>query len=160
MKLTCKWARPSLTVESQTRQPFVESYLGSRQDMQQLRQLEKLNSSLNDHLVAIKSFILQKRSKNLLKCFKGQILSGTKTTGNQCWNAQETHPPHDLSISKDAICSVKKQDCSTAYSTHISKVQVLSDQALFLCWAWIDQGSLHLSDTLLLYSQKEISFSF
>ena len=58
----------------------------------------------------MKSFILQKRSKNSLKCFRGQILSETKTTGNQCWNAQETHRPHDLSISKDAICSVKNKN--------------------------------------------------
>ena len=72
--------------------------------------LEKLNSSLNDDLAAIKSFILQKRSKNSLKCFRGQILSETKTTGNQCWNAQETHQPHDLSISKDTICSVKNKN--------------------------------------------------
>ena len=106
--------------------------------------LEKLNSSLNDHLAAIKSFILQKRSKNSLKCFRGQILSEIKNTGNQCWNAQETHRPHDLSVSQQRYHLLsQKQECSTAYSTHISKVQVLNDQALFLCWAWMDQGGLH-----------------
>ena len=115
-------------------------------------------SLLNGHLAAIKSFILQKRSKNSLKCFRGQILSDTKTTGNQCWNAQETHRPHDLSIGKDHLLS-QKQESSTAYSTRIFKVQVLNDQALFLCWARMDQGGLHcltktsLPDALLLYSQ-------
>ena len=89
-------------------------------------------SLLNGHLAAIKSFILQKRSKNSLKCFRGQILSDTKTTGNQCWNAQETHRPHDLSIGKDHLLS-QKEESSTAYSTRIFKVQVLNDQALFLC---------------------------
>ena len=54
--------------------------------------------------------MLQKRSKNSLKCFRGQILTGTKTTGNQCWNAQETHYPHYLSISKDNICAVKTKN--------------------------------------------------
>ena len=72
--------------------------------------LEKLNPLLNGHLAAIKSLILQKGSKNSLKCFRGQILSQTKTTGNQCWNAQETHRPHDLSIGKDNICSVKNKN--------------------------------------------------
>ena len=115
-------------------------------------------SLLNGHLAAIKSFILQKRSKNSLKCFRGQILSDTKTTGNQCWNAQETHRPHDLSIGKDHLLS-QKQESSSAYSTRIFKVQVLNDQALFLCWTRMDQGGLHcltkasLSDALLLYSQ-------
>ena len=115
-------------------------------------------SLLNGHLAPIKSFILQKRSKNSLKCFRGQILSDTKTTGNQCWNAQETHRPHDVSIGKDHLLS-QKQESSTAYSTRIFKVQVLNDQALFLCWARMDQGGLHcptkasLSDALLLYSQ-------
>ena len=51
--------------------------------------------------------ILQKRSKNSLKCSIGQNLSETKTTVNQCWNAQETHQPRALSISQDTICSVK-----------------------------------------------------
>ena len=27
---------------------------------------------------------------------------------------------------------------STTYATHISEVQVLNDQVLFLCWAWMD----------------------
>ena len=93
--------------------------------------LEKLSPLLNDHLAVIKSFMLQKRSKRSLKCFRGQILSETKTTGNQCWNAQETHRPHDLSIGKDDICSVKNKESSTAYSTRISKVQVLNDQISF-----------------------------
>ena len=107
--------------------------------------LEKLNSLLNDHLAAVKSFILQKRSKNSLKCFRGQMLSETKTTGNQCWNAQETHRPHDLSISKDTICSVKNKNAPQHTPPIFSKVQVLNDQAkgLFLCWAWMDQGGLH-----------------
>ena len=38
------------------------------------------------------------------------ILSETKTTENQCWNAQETHRPHDLSIGKDNICSVRRKN--------------------------------------------------
>ena len=54
--------------------------------------------------------MLQKRSKNSLKCLRGQILPETKTTGNQCWNAQETHRPYDLWIGKNNICSVKKKN--------------------------------------------------
>ena len=63
----------------------------------------------------------------------------------------------------------QKQECSTAYSTHISNVQVLNDQVLFLCWAWMDQGSfkfaLHnkrhycLMHFCYYNSQKEISSS-
>ena len=105
-------------------------------------QLEKLNPLLNGHLAEIKSLMLQKGSKNSLKCFRGQILSETKTTGNQCWNAQETHRPHDLSIGKyHLLC--QKQESFTAYSTSISRVQVLSDHALFLCSARMDQGGFH-----------------
>ena len=104
--------------------------------------LEKLTSLINGPLAAIKSFVLQKRSKNSLKCFRDQILSETKTTGYQCWNAQETHRPHDLSIGKyHLLC--QKQESSTAYSTSISRVQVLSDHALFLCSARMDQGGFH-----------------
>ena len=54
----------------------------------------------------------------------------------------------------------QKQESSTAYSAHISKVQVLNDQALFLCWPWMDKGGLHCVTKciivwwlLLLYSQ-------
>ena len=54
--------------------------------------------------------MLQKKSKNSLKCFRGQILTETKTPGNQCWNAQETHRPHELSIGKDNICSSKNKN--------------------------------------------------
>ena len=61
-----------------------------------------------------------------------KMLERSKTTGNQCWNAQETHRPHDLSIGKDHLLS-QKQESSSAYSTCIFKVQVLNDQALFLC---------------------------
>lgn len=59
------------------------------------------------HLGAIKNCMLQKRWKNSLKC---QILSETKQTGNQCWNALETHRPHDLSTGKDIIRSVKTKN--------------------------------------------------
>ena len=47
-------------------------------------------------------------------------------------NARETHRPHDLSIGKDHLLSQTQESC-TAYSTRISKVQVLYDQELFLC---------------------------
>ena len=58
------------------------------------------------------------------------------------WNAQETHRPHDLSIGKyHLLC--QKQESSTAYSTSISRVQVLSDHALFLCSARMDQDGFH-----------------
>ena len=59
------------------------------------------------HLGAIKNFMLQKKWKNSLKC---QILSETKQTENQCWNALETHRPHDLSTDKDIIRSVKTKN--------------------------------------------------
>ena len=126
-------------------------------------------SLLNGHLAAIKSFILQKRSKNSLKCFRGQILSDTKTTGNQCWNAQETHRPHDLSIGKDHLLS-QKQESSSAYSTRIFKVQVLNDQALFLIYvepgwiravwtAWQRHYCLmHFCYIANFLSYKEVSF--
>ena len=42
---------------------------------------------------------------------------------------------------KITICSVKnKNPPQHTISTHISNVQVLNDQVLFLCWAWMDQG--------------------
>ena len=37
-KLTCKRGRPSVTIKSRTKQLFVESYSGSRQDILQLLQ--------------------------------------------------------------------------------------------------------------------------
>ena len=74
--------------------------------------------------------MLEKRSKNSLNCFRGQILSEKKTTGNQCWNAQETHRPHDLSIGKDHLLS-QNEESSIEYSTRFSKVSVLNDKALF-----------------------------
>ena len=42
-------------------------------------------------LATIKSFMLEKRSKNFLNCYRGQILSETTTTENQCWNACRKH---------------------------------------------------------------------
>ena len=125
--------------------------------------LEKLNSSLNGHLVAIKSFLLQKRSKNSLKCFRSQILdlSETKTTGNQCTMecTGNTSASWPLNQQRYHLLS-QKRESSTAYSTRISKVQVLNDQALFLCWPRMDQGGLHCVTKciivwwlLLLYSQ-------
>ena len=74
-------------------------------------------------------------------------------------NAQETHCPHDHDplVGKDNICS--KRRSSTAYFTLFSKGPVFSDQALFWCWAQIDQGvctawqKAILSDALLLYGQ-------
>ena len=84
-KLTCKRARPSITIKSQTEQPFAESFSGSRQDILQLLQTWETKSVTKRSftVLAIKSFMLQKRSKNFLTCLRGQILPGTKTTGNQ-----------------------------------------------------------------------------
>ena len=78
----------------------------------------------------MKNFLLQKRSKNSLKCFRGQILSQTKSRGNQCWNVPETHQPHDLSIAKDNFCSVKMKNPPQhiAPICLLSKVQILNDQ--------------------------------
>ena len=106
-KLTCKWVRPSVTIKSRTKQLFVESYPGSRQDILKLLQTWETKSFIKRSFSRNKKiFMLQKRSKNSLKCFRGQILPETKTTGNQCWKAQETHRSHDLSMGKDNICSV------------------------------------------------------
>ena len=44
-----------------------------------------------------------------------------------------THRPHDLTISEDYHLFSQKQESSTAYSTHISNVQVLNDHVFFLC---------------------------
>ena len=63
-------------------------------------------------------------SKSMLEC--------TGNTSASCSLNQQRY--HLLS---------QKQESSTAYSTRISNVHVLNDQALFLCWAWMDQGSLH-----------------
>ena len=58
----------------------------------------------------------------------------------------------------------QKQESSTAYSTRISKVQVLNDQALFLCWPRMDQGGLQfawqnalLSDDCFCYTANFLS---
>ena len=59
-KLTCKWARPSVTIKSRTKQLFVESYSGSRQDILQLLQTWETKSFIK------RSF---SRNKNVL-CFK------------------------------------------------------------------------------------------
>ena len=51
--------------------------------------------------------MLQKRSKNSLNCFRGQILSETKYTGNQYTGNTSAY---DLSIGKGNICSVKTKN--------------------------------------------------
>ena len=48
-KLTCKRARPSITVKSRTKQLFIESYSGSRQGMMQLLQTWGTKFSINGH---------------------------------------------------------------------------------------------------------------
>ena len=163
-KLTCKRARPSITIKPRTKQQLVESYSGSREDILQLLQTWETKSFIKWSFSRNKKLFASERSKNSIKCFRGQILSQTKSTGNQCWNAQETHWPHDLSMVKDNFCSVKTKNSPqhTAPVCLLSKVQVSMikrsfDVELRVCTAW--QRAL-LSDALLLYSQfpKEISF--
>ena len=144
--MTCKRARPSITIKSRTKQQLVESYSGSRRDILQLPQTWETKSLLNGNLAAVKNFLLQKRSKNSLKCFRGQILSQTKSRGNQCWNVPETHQPHDLFIAKHNFCSVKMKNPPQhiAPICLLSKVQILNDQVLLWCWAqslhWVTKG--------------------
>ena len=65
-KLTFKQARPSIKIKSQTKQPFAESFSGSRQDVLQLLQTWETKSIIkwSFTVLAIKSFMLQKRSEN------------------------------------------------------------------------------------------------
>ena len=56
-----------------------------------------------------------------------------KTTGNLLECTGNTLASWPLNQQRYDLLS-QKQESSTAYSTRISKVQVLNDQALFLCW--------------------------
>ena len=83
---------------------------------------EKLKPLVNGHLAAIKSYMLQKRSNNSLNCFRGQILSETKTREiNAGIDRKHAHRSHDHSIGKDNLLR-ENEESSTAYSTSFSKV--------------------------------------
>ena len=56
----------------------------------------------------------------------------TLHSGTYLYNPYMAVPPRALNQQRYDLLS-QKQECSTAYSTRISKVQVLNDQALFLC---------------------------
>ena len=109
-KLTCKRGRPSVTIKSRQNSYLLKVTQYPGRIFCSYFKLEELNRLLNGHLAAIKSLMLQKGSKNSLKCFRGQIYSETKTADNQCWNDKETHRRHDLSVGKDNICSVKNKN--------------------------------------------------
>ena len=148
----------NITVESRTRQLFVESYPGSRQDMLQLLQtwetkfFIKWSFSSNEKLYTskeVKEFPKMLQRSNSVRD-KNHRKSMLECTGN-------TSASWPLNQQRCHLLS-QKQECSTAYSTHISKVQVSNDQTLFLCWAQMDQGSLYCLMHFCYNSQKEISF--
>ena len=63
--------------------------------------------------------------------------------------------PHDLSISKDTICSVKKKNASL--HPYFKGSSFKWSSALFML-SLDGSGWFALSDVLLLYGQKEFSF--
>ena len=128
-----------------------------------LIQTEATKTLLNLHLAAIKKVHASKDnfwSTNSLDidCFRGQMPLEKKN------HRKSMHRKHIVlmimtpwSAKITVICS--KLRSSTAYFTLFSKGPVFSDQALFWCWAQMDQGvctawqKAILSDVLLLYSQ-------
>ena len=138
-----------------------------------LIQTEAAKTLLNVHLAAIKKVHASKDnfwSTNSLDidCFRGQMPSEKKN------HRKSMHRKHIVlmimtpwSAKITVICS--KRRSSTAYFTLFSKGPVFSDQALFWCWAQMDQGvctawqKAILSDALLLYSHfllwKDTNFS-
>ena len=64
-KLTCKWARPSVTIKSRTKQLFVENYSGSRQDILQLLQTWETKSFITRSFSRNKKFLCFKRGQRI-----------------------------------------------------------------------------------------------
>ena len=152
MKLTWKRARPSITIKSQTKQLFAESFSGSRQDILKLLQTWETKSVIKRSFSRSKKLYASKEVKEFPKM--GQILP---ETGNQCWNAQETHRPYDLWIGKNNICSVKKKNpqqhtpsvfLSFKFKWWSTLLMLSSDGSVCTTWQWA-----LLSDALLLYGQ-------
>ena len=87
--------------------------------------------------------MLQKRSNNSLNCFRGQILSETKTREI---NAGIDRKHIGLMTSQWAKINPLSQneESSTAYSTRVSKVPVLNDKCSFnVELGWIREFALH-----------------
>ena len=66
-KLTCKRARPSVTIKSRTKQLFVESFSGSRQDILQLLQTWETKSFIKRSFSRNKKLYASKEVKKIPK---------------------------------------------------------------------------------------------
>ena len=155
MKLTCKRARPRIQSSHEQDLLFVESYSGSRQDMLQFLQTWETKFFIKWMLSGNKKLYTSKEVKEFPKVLhrsnsvrdKNHRKSMLECPGN-------TSASWPLNQQRYHLLS-QKQECSTAYSNHISELNI--KKALFML-SLDGSGRFALSDALLLYSQKEIRF--
>ena len=110
VKLTCKQARPSVTVKSQTKQLFIESCSGSRQSMLQLHQTWQTKFSIKWPFSGNKKLYTSKEVKEFPKMLQRSILSIQRpeeiNSGMHRKHISLMTSPQSAKI----ICSVKTKD--------------------------------------------------
>ena len=110
-KLTCKRARPSVTIKSWT-QKHVASYSGTRQGILLLLQTWETKTFIKQSFISHnKKLYASKEVKEFPKLLQRSHSVRDKNHRKSTLECmQETHRPHDLSICKDNICSVKTKN--------------------------------------------------
>ena len=135
-----KRARPSVTVESWTKQLFVESYSASRQDMLQLLQTWETKFFIKWSFSGNKKLFTSKEVKEFPKmCQKSNFRSvrdkNRRKSMLECTGNTSASWP--LNQQRYHLLS-QKQESSIAYSTRISKVQVLMiKHSFYVDFGWI-----------------------